>query len=234
MGAFTSSTHTVENTGHRTHVLIATLSSRIYQNAFADSRQEVVMHAYEHGFNLTHLHIVDCYVGEGRNRSAEAAITNDAEFLLFLDDDMLLPHDLVPRLVGHSNVLNADVVGCLYTNRRSPFRVVGRTLHGADIDQRVAIDLNEKQSVVEVGAVGAGAMLIRTDTLKKFEPPYFTTTPPLGEDYALCKRVLECGGRVVCDFGVSTRLHGKTFPGLGHLGVYPYSLLDALKEPIAE
>jgi hypothetical protein len=230
--SFQKSTHVITGPVVRTHVLVATVSGRIYQQAFSDSRQEAVLHAIEAGIDVTNLHITDCRIDESRN-FAVVALRETAppvEFLVFLDDDMLLPHDIIPRLVGNAVKFEGDVVGCLYTSRSIPPRVIGLDVSGQPIQPEDAMRLHEEKLVIDVGAVGFGATLVRASMFDRIHKPYFSFAGGESEDFGFCRKVREAHGRVLCDFGVESRLHGKTYPGIGHLGVYPYSLRDSESE----
>lgn len=224
--SFQRSTHVIRGAGERAHVLVATISGRLYQQAFSDARQEAVLNAIETGIDVTNLHITNCRIDEGRNTAVRQLKETEADYILFLDDDMLIPHDLVQRLVAASRTHKADVVGCMYTSRTIPPRLIVLDIEGEHFPLDHAKLLHMQGMVIDVGAVGCGATLVRAETFEKV--PYFTFADGESEDFGFCRRVREAGGRVMCDFGVSSRLHGRTYPGVAHLGVYPYSLEDAL------
>jgi hypothetical protein len=57
-----------------------------------------------------------------------------------------------------------------------------------------------KKTLFECDAVGFGAVLIKTDVLKRFDPPRFMSTSPTGEDILFCYQAKEnLGVRVYCD-----------------------------------
>jgi GT2 family glycosyltransferase len=224
---FKRATYIVSHEHGLPHVLIATITGRQYMNAFADSRQEAMVHALTRGFNVTSFNVACCLIDESRNLSIEEALKASCDFVLFLDDDMLLPSDLVPRLVGVSKEHDADVVGVLCTSRQRPARLIGFDTEGVQFTAEDARRYHADRMVVEAGGVGTGVMMVRTSIFERLEKPHFSFDGGHGEDFGFCKKVWLAGGKVVCDFGVESRHNGKVYPGIAHIGVYAYSLEDA-------
>lgn len=227
-GTFRSATYVANGSGGKPHVLMATITGRSYQNAFADTREQATVTALAQGYTVTGAQIGCCLIQDARNLAVGQLKKTDppAEFLLFLDDDMLLPHDVVDRLVSVAEHFRADIVGVLCTMRGYPATVIGLGLDGKKFTARQALDYHRDKMVVESSMVGGGVMLIRASIFDKLEAPYFSFEKGLGEDFGFCKSVRAVGGKIVCDFALESQLNGRTYPGVAHLGIYPYSLLD--------
>jgi len=146
-----------------------------------------------------------------RERMAEYAIQNGCDYLFMYDDDMLMHKDIFEQLVKH----DVDVVAPLAFTRLAPFRpVIYNLTKGYDAVEKKSYYMNlqvpnyPKDKLVEVDAVGFGAVLIKTSVLKAMKQPWFMTTSGAGEDIHFCHAVGEAGFHVFVD----------TATKIGHLG----------------
>ena len=148
-------------------------------------------------------------IAENRIYCAVQAIKNECDYLLFIDDDMTFPPDLIDRLLAHKK----DVVGVVYHSRnlKTNTTVVledGQVLHSGNIPKEM----------MKCQHVGTGIMLIKTDVFGKIEEPWFKflTYPNgvtlMGEDAYFCKQAREKGIEIWCDPTLE----------IGHIGDYIY------------
>lgn len=131
--------------------------------------------------------IEGCFTPIARERICEAAVKNEMDYVLMFDDDMILPMDLLDRLLSH----NVDIVAPLAFMKRPPY-------HPVIFSQRVGWERGKyffetdtiqnypKGKLFKVDAVGFGAVLIRTSVLKKLPQPWFQSTCGTGEDILFC------------------------------------------------
>jgi glycosyltransferase involved in cell wall biosynthesis len=83
--------------------------------------------------------------------------SDDGDYLLFLDADMVHPPDLAHRLVAHG----VDIVTAHYVTRRPPhFTVAMRKVGPGHTDYESVCRHGEEHGLMEVDAAGAGALLI--------------------------------------------------------------------------
>lgn len=164
-------------------------------------------------FEFWFINIGRIFTPAAREEAAKRALAHKMDWILFLDDDMILPNDLFLRLYRHRNV--ADVVCPLAFTRNEPYNpVIYASVEGYDAVNRSDYFVNRyvmnypKNKLVEVDACGFGAALIKVDILKKITPPYFMCSEGTGEDILFCYKVKKAGGRVFMD---------TTF-NIGHLG----------------
>src|SRR6202012_4429594 len=61
---------------------------------------------------------------QARNNGVEIARSCKANYLLFLESDMLFPPTVLLRLLLHAK----DIVGATYTKRVAPFEILGTTI----------------------------------------------------------------------------------------------------------
>lgn len=156
------------------------------------------------------------FVPKAREEFARYAIELGCDYLMMIDDDMICPVDLFERLYKH----DVDVVAPIAFQRRHPyFPVIYKTRTGWDTVRKQTYFANEivknypKDTLFECDAVGFGAVLIKADILKRFEPPRFMSTSPTGEDILFCYQAKEnLGIKIYCD--TSTRIQHLGSPSV--------------------
>lgn len=139
------------------------------------------------------------------------AMDAGANYLFMVDDDMVFRQDLFEQLYRH----NVDIVAPLAFTRNPPYLPVlyqGDTIWDP-IEKKEAFRFEcirnyPRNKLVEVDAVGFGAVLINLDIVKRMNPPYFMTSSGTGEDIQFCLAAKKAGARVFSD----------TSTILGHMG----------------
>ena len=151
-----------------------------------------------------------------RNAAAVHALTLECDYLMFIDDDVLVPPDTLKRLVDDDK----DIVAGLVIIRGYPFNVMAfkekitekdgkanksltyyndlpkeHKKHILD-DESICKDCNKEdfqvlQKMVSCAAVGFSCCLIKVDILRLLQEPYFITLPGMTEDVYFCTRVTE-------------------------------------------
>jgi glycosyltransferase involved in cell wall biosynthesis len=143
-------------------------------------------------------------VAEARNRCVELARENGADFLLFLDSDMVFPRTALQQLLAHKK----DIVGATYPKRVAPHSVLGAAL----TDGRVEDD----GALIEMRHMPTGCLLIDMKVFDAVAAPNFRflvdpqTGAIIGEDYDFCDRARAAGFSVWCDSRLSFEI--------GHIG----------------
>lgn len=160
-------------------------------------------------------------VAENRNKTLASAKEHNAEWVFFLDDDMIPPPELLMHLLSRPAV---PVLSALYVSRVTPF--IPLAFHRAEENGAAfkSVLRPGDAGCVEVAAVGAGAMLIRRIVWDTLPHPWFTlgqiAPDAWGDDLHFCKKVRDAGLSVWVDYDTS----------IGHLGVmgmWPaYTALD--------
>lgn len=128
-----------------------------------------------------------------RERLAEWAVEMNADVMLQIDDDMIIPFDMFDKLYATMLETGADVVAPLAFMRVPPFYpVIYRVKSGYDrmahkpYFEREFVKTYKKDAVVECDAVGFGSALIKVDLLRKMAKPWFMSTSSAGEDIWFC------------------------------------------------
>lgn len=123
-----------------------------------------------------------------RNQAASLALQNECDYLMFVDDDMILQIDTLESLVD----ADKDIVMAHTYIRGYPYNPMAFKGYGDLYDQyelKPYIDLEEhtdEKGLVSVDAVGFATVLIKCSLLKRLTTPYFVTTSNATEDVYFC------------------------------------------------
>lgn len=121
-----------------------------------------------------------------RNVTAKMAIDSQADYILFVDDDVLIPINTVDELIS----CDADIAVGWTIIRGYPFEnmffrwIDAEKLNLAKVEDK-DFTYNEHGDI-PVDAVGFSCALIKMDFLKKITSPYFITGPFNTEDIYFC------------------------------------------------
>lgn len=150
----------------------------------------------------------------------EAEMGFKADWIFWMDCDMVVPTSTINRLVAH----NKDVVGLAYAKRVPDFETLVWTKNGdKSMPMRVGL--------VEVAGLPTGALLMRRNIFDKFKKPYFRLVHDeergitYGEDNYLCRTLTTLGYTIWCDTDLS--------PDVIHIGQqgYKIAIRETPKEP---
>lgn len=145
-----------------------------------------------------------------RNHIVNKAIASDFDYVLMLDDDHIVPADLVERLLGHlTEHPEFGVVGALYYQRGGTFEpVVMKRVHPDDPEDwtfhfyRHTDDILMNPGLHEVDIIGGGCMMFRTEVFDTLMPPYFWWEEHAGTDISICSRLKAKGVRIAIDTSI--------------------------------
>lgn len=156
-------------------------------------------------------------IDSARNMAAKIAIQNEADYLMFLDDDVLIPPGTLKILID----ADKDVVAGLVIIRGLPYHVMafkwledGKNLtffndiplkNGKDhakhcereheiVEGEINLErVNHKclEDLVPCGAVGFSCCLIKVSCFKNLSTPYFITGTHSTEDVYFCLKLKE-------------------------------------------
>lgn len=160
--------------------------------------------------------LIGSLVYDSRNKLSGMAVEMDADYILWLDSDVVFMPDTLERMM---NVLNdnpdIDVLTGLYFRRGAPFTpVLFSKLEIGDNGLLVFEDQTDiPDGLFEIAGCGFGCVLMRTDLLldiaaKEGGGLWFTPLANAGEDCAFCIRARRNGYKIVCDPSVE----------IGHMG----------------
>lgn len=126
------------------------------------------------------------YVDFNRNIIARDALQKKADYMFWLDSDMVVDGDAILRLMEHDK----DIVSGLYFKKRDllPVMYVRRG--------NLYESLREwEKTIFRADAVGMGCVLIKSQVFRSIKPPWFVynVREPKGEDIYFCEKAREAG-----------------------------------------
>jgi hypothetical protein len=168
--------------------------------------------------SATHVVVQNREVGEARNEIVEWALKNNATYIFFVDDDVILPPFAAqrlgylldtrgPKLFPDSKI--AVACGIYFSKEELTTPVIYKQNgEGAYWNWKL-------EDIFEVESAGTGCMMIRTEVFRHLEKPYFKTveeyikTPEgqiglqkMTDDIYFCKKVNEAGFKILAHGGV--------------------------------
>ena len=147
----------------------------------------------------------EIFIPFAREMLAEQALKYKCDYIFMIDDDMISPVDLFYKLARH----DVDLVSPLAFTRNAPHRpVMFKVIDGYDKVMGKNYYINTpvfnypRERLVECDAVGFGAVLFKTDILKKMQRPFFMGSHGTGEDIHFCIQAKKLGFKVFMDTSV--------------------------------
>jgi uncharacterized protein YacL (UPF0231 family) len=140
-----------------------------------------------------------------RARLAVEAQKVGAEYMLWLDSDMVFPSTTAMRLMSH----NEDVVAANYVRRQLPAKGVAYEKIG---DWQNPLPFVAQNHLVPVEGIGMGCMLVKTKILNEIPKPWFEfhwteeSNDFLGEDMDFCQKMKKAGYTIKVDTNLSMEL----------------------------
>lgn len=138
-----------------------------------------------------------------RNELAKRAMDIGADYVLWLDSDMVFEPDLLEKLMEDMKD-GVDIVSGVYFRRTPPFTpVMYDKLEVDENDNPVFTEFKELPTeMFEAGGIGFGCVLMRTDVITTVFATYLQMFDPMkgmGEDISFCYRARQCGYKVWVD-----------------------------------
>ena len=174
--------------------------------------------------------LIGSLVYDSRNRLAGMAVEMEADYILWLDSDMVFQPDTLERMIKvldeHPEI---DVLSGLYFRRGQPFTPV--LFSKLEVNEKGTLEFADydvlPDDLFEIAGCGFGCVLMRTDCLLDIAMQegggvWFTPIANAGEDCAFCIRARKYGYKIYCD----PNIH------LGHMAYTPVtkSFYKAYKE----
>lgn len=147
-------------------------------------------------------------VGESRNRLAEYAIKIGAEYLLFIDDDVIIPPNCYNKLIYWANEGYDVVSGVYYSKQIPPQPLIYRGRGNGYLSKWKVGDI-----IKDADGVGMGLILIKTDVFKKISKPWFfsvvgekdkkaNTWVSMDESLYFCDKLKEANIKILVDTSI--------------------------------
>lgn len=138
--------------------------------------------------------ISNSLVYDARNHMVDFAVEQNADYLLFIDSDIVFPGHALKVLLDQNRNIVTGIYWSRSENVRKPIiysQIKPRHIfnHKAELDHVSG----QIQGCTEVKACGMGFCLIKTDVLRKLKDKFISPFEPykgMGEDISFCYR---CG-----------------------------------------
>lgn len=156
---------------------------------------------------------VGSLVYNARNELARQAIKSEADWVLWLDSDMVFEPDLLKKMLKVCEENDIDFLTGLCFRRKLPytptlFDRLDKMEHGASYTTIMSVP----EGRFKVGGCGFAGVLMSTDVLlsvaARFGGRMFDPLEGFGEDVSFCWRARQCGYEIWCDSDIE----------LGHIG----------------
>ena len=158
---------------------------------------------------------VGSLVYNARNNLARQAIKAEADWVLWLDSDMVFNPDFLQRMLKVCTENNIDFLTALCFRRKPPYTpCLFDRLDKVDKGASYTALLSVPEGRFQVGGCGFAGVLMSTDVLisvsAKFNGRMFDPMDGFGEDVAFCWRARQCGYDIWCDSDIE----------MGHVGQF--------------
>lgn len=148
-------------------------------------------------------------IDTARNTAAKIALQNECDYILFLDDDMILSSGTYESLKANLIKYDGDVIMALTFIRGEPFEPM---LFKYNEDKtELSYHKNwendvDADGIVEVDAVGFACALLKCERLKDLSFPYFITGSGCTEDIHYCIKLKKkfSDAKILVDCNVPT------------------------------
>lgn len=146
-------------------------------------------------------------VYDSRNKLALEAVETNADYVMWLDSDMVFKPDILERML--KSIEGKDFVTGLAFARRMPFTPCIykkiRMGFGNEFESEQYLDY-PTDSLFEIDACGFACCLVRTsvfaDLIESGDARIFSPMNPFGEDISACIRMKKKGYKLWCDSSI--------------------------------
>ena len=154
--------------------------------------------------DVQHAFLSCSLIYKSRNDLADMAVQANADYILWLDSDVVFPSTLMVDLMA--DMEGRDMVTGIYHMRRPPFKPVIWTKLRQGIvpadNENEDWDDYPKDGIFEIDGCGFGCVMMRAGMLQPIVDRYhdlFSPLPGYGEDLSFCVRAKSCGFKIHAD-----------------------------------
>jgi hypothetical protein len=192
-------------------IAVCFLSGDTVHADFAMSLLMLVAHTMQRGVEITAINTKCTLIADGRNKAVEGAVGSGCSHILFIDSDMVVPHDTAVRLLSHRK----DIIGATYMSRRA-HPVHGHSLMHEELQGDKTLGIGVRR----VLRMPTGCLMIKASLFLEIPKPWFwfgnqPSGEPIGEDYAFCHGATQLGREIWLDADLSHHV--------GHIGAVTFT-----------
>lgn len=168
---------------------------------------------------------VGSLVYHARNNLARQALKTDADYVLWLDSDMVFAPDTLIRMLKVCKDNDIDFLTAVCFRRKPPytpclFDRLEKVEKGASYTALMSVP----EGLFKVGGCGFAGVLMRSDVLlsvqSRFEGRMFDPMDGFGEDVSFCWRARQCGYEIWCDSSIEFGHVGNCIVTRGYFEAY--------------
>lgn len=168
-------------------VAVCVPSQRTWEARMGASLTAMLGHAVGQGVNVMLLPFESSMITKARNDLVRASLEAEADYVLFVDTDMVFPADALVRLINRQK----EIVGCVYNKRVPPYETMGQLTTPQGVTPEQAVSLSRKGGLWEATMLPGGMILIKTEVFRKLHWPWFYETYyRAGDPGEVWKRIL--------------------------------------------
>lgn len=171
-----------------------------------------------------------------RNNAVQIALDADFDYILFIDDDVLVPMNAFLVLEQGIREHGYDIMAGETFIRGYPYHIMAfrepikeKNEHGLPYYDEYLDNTNE-HGIIDCAAVGCSCMLISVPFLRKLTPPYFVTAPKHTEDIYLCLKAKHELGEGNLKIGMDPRVTTAHCLGPQYINRYNKHIYKLLEE----
>lgn len=188
---------------HSTKLIILVPCRDMVHSLFTMSLTELVKTCVLAGIDVHVTYDMSTILLNQREKLADKAVEIRADYLLWLDSDMMFPSTTALRLMGH----NKDIVAANYMKRSVPLTTVA---YPTINDWDNWLPLESQQELEPVEGIGMGCMLMKTSVLSDIQKPWFEFEYQdgswHGEDFYFQKKLRDAGHQILVDMNLSRQV----------------------------
>lgn len=144
-------------------------------------------------------------VGEARNRSVRHFMNDDTlKYLIFIDDDLILPEDGLIKLYRGMDEKGYDIIGSVYRTKEPCNETVSYKKNAQGLITSIANEELLENEYLDVDVVGMGFTIVKKEVFKAMSDPWYKTvqekftygTRSMTEDVYFCHKAKDLGFKI--------------------------------------
>ncbi len=147
----------------RVRVAVCVPSGNTWMASTANSVAAAAAFSAMSGIELQFVNVQSSQITNSRNRTVEIALDNKADYLWWVDSDMVCPPETLINLLKR----NVDIVGATYSKRVPPYETLGRLKGPKPPDSELRGGLREAE------LLPSGMLLVNADVYRKIPRPWY-------------------------------------------------------------
>ena len=167
---------------------------------------------------------VGSLVYHARNNLARQALKSDADWVLWLDSDMVFAPDTLQRMLKVCKDNDIDFLTAVCFRRKPPYTpCLFDRLEKVDKGASYTSLMSVPEGLFKVGGCGFAGVLMSSDVLLSVQSKFGRMFDPMdgfGEDVSFCWRARQCGYDIWCDSSIEFGHVGNCIVTRGYFEAY--------------